>query len=84
MSKYFDNKVCDRLCEAVHYADKKATQAHIMMELTPFGIGIRMKRGLFSNYHVVAYLDISEAKANMILPTIDNMIEQLLHKEAKQ
>lgn len=58
-NKYFDNEVTDRLCEA----SIEASCWGVNLRLNGLGVEVE-KNGVC---HTVGYLDISEAKVNVLL-----------------
>ena len=79
MNKYYENTVCDRLAEAVEHAAKKRG-VNIKLEVAPLGISIRMRRDIYSMNNTVSYLDLSEAKINVLPLHIDKMYEELVNE----
>jgi hypothetical protein len=77
MNKYFENEVCDRLCEAAILAGNNG------VTITVDGLGFIVSRPVIKRPNAkkdfverVGFLDISEAKFNVLLPVVEKALKK--------
>ena len=74
MSRYFEDVVLDRLCDAAVLAGNN----NIILRVT--GIGINVERSAPNQIwrKTVSFLDLSEAKFNILRHTVEEAMQQVL------